>query len=711
MQTNDHVAGNLLFSLQAKLFFLIILALGCIAIPLIMFTNREFTRAIQDMEKASLGNVLGLVEENISTKYLNMLMDKVERVMERRNLLRQAATHGSDIWNTLDVSPHFPQRPGDAAEWTHGAAADRFTDRRGLFMDILDAMMSGSGIAMQLYTLKGEMSHHTEPEAVDLAQDGAVDFKGHSLNWIIDNLPPAGDFAVFTRPMRPENKEADHSETLLVFFLPIPAKQAVLAALFPLTDIEREAARALEGIIRSTGDRLEKLRFYENGFIFIIHGERVIIHCGNPAWAQAGILPGGGMDLARRQGAAALEMPVPDAMREKLNIQGAMIFYISYFKALDWHIIAAAPKSEVEAPSSRLLKRQAALSVGITLAILVLTLILAAKLVHPLCLLTRKVGMVPQMDFAAADTDAMFARGLPTERKDEVGELARSFSAMGQALVRNIRDLMETTAIKERMQGELDAARQIQMGILPQNSAAENGSDGRKALPLAALLEPAKEVGGDLYDFFHAPDGRLCLVIGDVSDKGVPAALFMSMTVTLVRYAMHSGLDPATAMSRVNDTLSANNPESMFVTLFIALLEPGGTLEYANGGHCPALIWRGNSADAASSFRILAQKSGPVVGGLGGVSYKLHQDKLEPGEACLLFTDGVTEAMNASQELFGMERLVSLCDGFGISGLDGPEKLIAAVKAAVDDFQGSEPQADDITMLCFFRDSGDLSRF
>jgi sigma-B regulation protein RsbU (phosphoserine phosphatase) len=307
------------------------------------------------------------------------------------------------------------------------------------------------------------------------------------------------------------------------------------------------------------------------------------------------------------------------------------------------------------------------------------------------------------MDFTAPETEALFVQDLPTDRRDEVGGLARSFAFMGQALSRNIRELMATTAAKERIEGELKAAREIQMGILPPHQILRlKDAAGRETVALAAHLEPAKEVGGDLYDFFSTADGRLALVVGDVSDKGVPAALFMAMTATLVRSALGAGLDPAAAMSRVNEILSANNPKSMFVTLFIGLLDPvGGGLDFANGGHCLPLIWRSGRGGEAGDSRVLSEKSGPLVGVMEEASYKLCRTRLEPGEIGLIFTDGVTEAQNIEGEFFGEARLLELGRDFARAEQGGPEDLLKALQAALIEFQGAAPQVDDITMLGF----------
>ena len=265
---------------------------------------------------------------------------------------------------------------------------------------------------------------------------------------------------------------------------------------------------------------------------------------------------------------------------------------------------------------------------------------------------------------------------------------------MVKALDENIRRLVDTLAVRQRMQGELNAARDIQMGILP----PPDGAPKSLGYAAAAFLEPAKEVGGDLYDFFTAPDGRQAVVIGDVSDKGVSAALFMSMTVTLVRYALAEGLSCSEAMLRINERLAENNPTCMFVTLFIGLFDPAtGRLDYASGAHCPPFIV---SPDADVPVRMLTETSGPLVGAMQGMDYEACHACIAPGEYCLLYTDGVSEAMNEKQELFGEERIAATLEKLrGAS----PDEVLHGVMSAVKAYRGAAPQSDDITMLCFRR--------
>src|SRR5690606_13383088 len=183
----------------------------------------------------------------------------------------------------------------------------------------------------------------------------------------------------------------------------------------------------------------------------------------------------------------------------------------------------------------------------------------------------------------------------------------------------------------------LNIARDIQMGLLP----IPLPRNVLEKIDLYATMIPAKEVGGDLYDYFLLPDGRLCFAIGDVSDKGVPAALFMAVTRTLIRASAEDETDPARLMERVNNRLSENNPNVMFVTLVLGVLDLAtGDLDWANGGHPPLCI-----VQTDGSLRLLEGRSGPACGVQEDLPYKSFSTRLAPGEILLGYTDGITEAV------------------------------------------------------------------
>jgi sigma-B regulation protein RsbU (phosphoserine phosphatase) len=260
---------------------------------------------------------------------------------------------------------------------------------------------------------------------------------------------------------------------------------------------------------------------------------------------------------------------------------------------------------------------------------------------------------------------------------------------MQGSLRKYIADLKETTAAKERIESELRIAHDIQMGML--NKVFPPFPD-RKEFDIFAIVEPAKEVGGDFYDFFLLADQHLCFVVGDVSDKGVPASLYMAVTKTLIKAMAQQGHPPGEILTRVNRELVSGNTSSMFVTVFLGILDTlTGRVLYANGGHNPPLVIR-----TQGSVDFLAPTGNALVGALEGLSYETAELVLAPGEALFLYTDGVTEAGNRDAELFSEDRLQESLQGLQTIS---PNETIEAIKVRINAFAAGAPQADDITML------------
>ncbi len=241
----------------------------------------------------------------------------------------------------------------------------------------------------------------------------------------------------------------------------------------------------------------------------------------------------------------------------------------------------------------------------------------------------------------------------------------------------------------ERVRSELQVAREIQLGIVPKNFPA---FPGRTEFEIFADLIPAQEVGGDYYDFFFIDEEHLCFAIGDVSDKGVPAALFMAITRTLVKNTAHSCAAPSEMMARINTVLCSDNPRAMFVTLFIGILNVrSGLVRYANGGHNPPILI---GHDGHTHY--LKEMSGPVVGAMPDLPYSDISLHLKAGDALFLYTDGVTEAMNEKNELFSSEQLIKDITAFQHAPVKG---VIAGVLHNVKKHAGLARQSDDIAML------------
>jgi serine phosphatase RsbU (regulator of sigma subunit) len=316
-------------------------------------------------------------------------------------------------------------------------------------------------------------------------------------------------------------------------------------------------------------------------------------------------------------------------------------------------------------------------------------LVLAERLSRPLKELGDYAQKLPLQDFSVpAEPES----GVPRQYlnyKNEVGKLAESLDFMEVALRREIHDLLAATAAKERIESELHIAREIQMSILPKIFPP---FPHRRDFDIYAVIEPAKEVGGDFYDFFLLDDQHFCFVIGDVSDKGVPASLFMAVTKTLIKAVAQQGHPPGEILTRVNRELLSGNTSSMFVTVFLGILDTlSGRVLYANGGHNPPLIIR-----KRGPVDFLSPPGDPLVGALEGISYETANLVLAPGEALFLYTDGVTEASNGNEALFSEDRLQKSLQELPEASA---RETIEAIKARVHGFAAGVPQADDITML------------
>jgi sigma-B regulation protein RsbU (phosphoserine phosphatase) len=231
------------------------------------------------------------------------------------------------------------------------------------------------------------------------------------------------------------------------------------------------------------------------------------------------------------------------------------------------------------------------------------------------------------------------------------------------------------------------------MSMVPQKFPA---FPDREEVDVYATLQPAREVGGDLYDFYFLDKDRLCFCIADVSGKGVPAALFMAMTKTLIKSRSADDYSTASIVTHVNDELSEDNPQSMFVTLFLAILNVRtGELLYTNAGHNPSYTKR-----SSGSVEVLKELHGPIVGAMPGLTYKEASMMLKAGDMMLLYTDGVTEAMNKEDELYSDQRLDGLVER---SSFESAQQLTEMVMADVVAFEDGNERADDITILalCF----------
>ncbi len=244
---------------------------------------------------------------------------------------------------------------------------------------------------------------------------------------------------------------------------------------------------------------------------------------------------------------------------------------------------------------------------------------------------------------------------------------------------------------KQQIASELEVATHIQTSMLP---CVFPAFPTRKEFDIYAKMTPAKEVGGDFYDFFLVDDNHLALVIADVSGKGVPAALFMVIAKTLIKDRAQEGTSPDEVFTKVNKLLCEANEEGLFVTAWLGVLEiSSGHLDYVNAGHNPPLV-----RTFGREYEYLKSKRNFVLAGFEGTKYSLCSLELSNGDSLFLYTDGVTEATDSNKELYGDNRLQKVLN---LNKDKKPEDIVKTVKKDVDEFVGEAPQFDDITMLSF----------
>ncbi len=451
-----------------------------------------------------------------------------------------------------------------------------------------------------------------------------------------------------------------------------------------IDDIEADARQQQAANLDQLRDTLDRIQLVKGSRFCVMDGRENILYPPRPIppdWAHLPSLP------ALQE---AVEHGRPMWLRVEADSSGPEeIYYIfaQYFAPLDWYIAALVPERELRAPARRILRHELLFTGLFMLAGALLAWRLVGRVTAHLERLAQYMERLQAADFVLPAAAAADLARITFPR--EVGQLAGAIAQMETRLREHLARWQQTIATRERWQSEMNLAREIQRGMLPHPLPAAPGVE------LAAALAPARDVGGDLYDAFFAAPGRLCLVIGDVSDKGVPAALFMARALTLLRHTLrHVTQVPEEALALVNTELAAGNELRMFLTALVGVLDTAtGELRYSNAGHLPPL-WRPAAGGAA---RWLDLPRGKPLGVVPAATFAACAITLAPGDTLLWYTDGVTEARDPGDGLFGEERLAQ-----AVAGLPpdvAPDALIAAIAAVVREFAGPAEPADDQAQL------------
>lgn len=362
--------------------------------------------------------------------------------------------------------------------------------------------------------------------------------------------------------------------------------------------------------------------------------------------------------------------------------EGKCWIYYTHLQNNDWSLGFVFPENELYADLHKLNQTLIIMTIAGLAFLLLLIVIISNRVTRPLHNLAN---------IAEGFGKGNFELKIPSNNtNDEVGTLNRSFAHMQSALKEYIENLKQTTSAKEKIESELKIAREIQMGMIPRKFPA---FPDRKNIDIYGFIEPAKEVGGDLYDFFFIDDSRLCFTIGDVAGKGTPAALFMAITKTILRAKSEiEGLNVSRIIESVNNYLCKNNEGNLFVTLFLGILNTNtGEIEYSNAGHNYPFVIKNNGrvSELASTHCIPLGISSNLCKIPGNFT-------LEAGDTLFLYSDGISEAFNIENEQYSIPRIAEVLK---TSAGENPKKIIDNIVCDVKAFASGKEQSDDISIL------------
>ncbi len=466
-----------------------------------------------------------------------------------------------------------------------------------------------------------------------------------------------------------------------------------------IDDIQKEEDKRLSQVMKELKDTFSRFKIEETGYFFLFNSKAdFLIHPTLTGQNLADFKhPVTGEDhLGRMKKAANTPGTSYEYLWDKPEQPGKYIFqkvaYVTYFEPLDWYIGAAFYLDEISLPARRIIIKQTILNTMIFFISVILAFILIRRVTLPLKKLTNYADQLSSTEFSSMSETETEIKSIALNLKDEIGKLAASFAFMIKSLKSHIQKLTETTAIKEKIESELQIAKNIQKEMVPQPPF-----HSQDEFELYAALEPAKQIGGDLYDFFFIDENHFCFLVGDVSNKGIPAALFMSKSKTTIKFLTtlsdNKQVSPAEIMKKVNHELYQENKQFMFVTLFFAVLEiDSGKLIYANAGHNLPLFIRNHDV---SFFK---KTKGKPLGLRADRAFEEGTINLKPNDIIFLYTDGVTEAMNVKKEFFSDEHLHEVLKK---SKLTSSEDITKYILHEVNEFSIGCPRFDDVTILTF----------
>jgi sigma-B regulation protein RsbU (phosphoserine phosphatase) len=658
-------------SLRTRIIALLACTMLAVAAFVIFVGKRDVTMSVAELERHSVHNTVSLIDRDVEARWNALLGAKISTVRrERERLIETGALVLAEL-----------------ASWQEMAEAGRLThaEAQQAAKDWINRRTFENERFLLAYDGKNDVIASSDARLRGSNISTTRNFKGHMLAGPMrEEVKIEGHcFAVYNSALL----QGVHNQRYGYFgyFRPWNWVVVVSDSANDITERVEEQRLRMEEEMRET---LSQLTLSRNGFMFVLDGD------GREVVAPPTHAPKFDEEFRQHLRERLEENRSPQTPTGTFEFSGDGVdWFVEYAwsKPLGWTLVAMVPKEDFAAPADKLVGKQTLIFVLGVLAALACAMLLASGLMRPLTRLAQFVRRLPDQDLTVqAEIPPAIAR-LAETRRDEVGMLAAAFMSMDRKLRENIAQLVRETTAHERIESELNIARAIQLGLLPLPLDA----DALAAVNLYALMQPAKEVGGDLYDYFMISERELCLAIGDVSGKGVPAALFMAITRTLIRAAAGEFSNPEGIVGRVNQRLAENNPNIMFVTLLVGVLNlESGELRWVNAGHPPPLL-----VTAAGEATVLAGRGGPACGVALEATYKSRAVTLAKGDMLIGYTDGVTEAMTGAGEQYGLPRLLAV-----LAHPDGEvEGEVRRVLADIESFTAGEEPSDDITMIAVRR--------
>ena len=427
------------------------------------------------------------------------------------------------------------------------------------------------------------------------------------------------------------------------------------------------------------------INFFESGYAFLISRNGTIITHPRQEYIMNesifSLAEEREMPELREIGRSMIRGESSFTLFNSLVLDKNSYLYYAPLPSTGWSLAIVIPEDELMADLHQLNRDLLVIGLIGLVLLVVLIIMISSRITNPLRKLARISNEIGEGNF-----DVL----LPEMRsRDEISQLNDSFKAMQGALKKYILNLKETTAAKEKIESEIKIARDIQQGILPNIFPP---FPERDEIDLFAILEPARDVGGDLYDFFFIDKDHLCFAIGDVSGKGVPAALLMAITRTLLRAKVVSVAMANEVIKKINLELCRDNENAMFVTFFLGILNlPTGTLSYCNAGHNYPFLLSGDR-----EIKQLKKTHGTPLGLFEDINYTVSEIKLKRKEMLILYTDGVTEAFDPAVNLYSEERLVKV---IGEYKGNSTKELTLSILDDVRSHADTAEQSDDITIM------------